>query len=501
MYESSASVFSSHSKHIVDRHRPIYHFGMPEGVANPFDPNALIYYNGRYHLMLIVQIKRDNCWAHASSPDLVHWKIHPLALTPGGADRGIYSGGIFINHDGVPTVSYWGINFEPQPRVGVCLATSDDPDLIHWTKAPHNPVIQETEHGLTEGPDGTIYGAADPSAIWEKSGRYYMLTGNLTVLNKFGIKQKRPEHQGDTTYLFVSDDLVNWNYLHPFYQSDRKWTDADEDNMCPDFFPLGDRYMLLFISHNHGCQYYLGRYENDRFFPETHGRMSWIDRDFFAPESLLDHRGRRIMWAWIFDGRPKEVQLESGWSGHLSLPRVLWLGDDRNLRMGVPEELQALRRHPRHVKTPCLLTAGVDDLLQGISGDSLEIQAEFDLHHAERAGLVVRASPDGQEQTRVYYDVTLKKLCIDTTRSSLGPHGPKSIEAGPLELATGERLKLRVFIDKSVIEVFANDRQAVARTVYPTRLDSLSVAAFSTGNSAALLAMRAWEMAPLVYES
>ena len=111
-------------------------------------------------------------------------------------------------------------------------------------------------------------GAADPSAIWVKDGRYYLLTGNLLVQIEYGRKRGQAEHQGDTLYLFRSDDLVHWEYLHPFYQSEREWTRADEDDMCPDFFPLGDRHMLLFISHNLGCQYYIGRYADDHFYPE-----------------------------------------------------------------------------------------------------------------------------------------------------------------------------------------------------------------------------------------
>ena len=77
-------------------------------------------------------------------------------------------------------------------------------------------------------------------------------------------------------------------------------------------------------------------------------------------------------------------------------------------------------------------------------------------------------SPDGEEETLVYYDAVEKKLKVDTTKSSL-TEGPKSIEAGPFELKAGEPLKLRVFVDKSVVEVFANGRQAVMRRVYPSR--------------------------------
>jgi beta-fructofuranosidase len=74
-----------------------------------------------------------------------------------------------------------------------------------------------------------------------------------------------------------------------------------EDVSCPDFFPLGDKWVLLCISHELGCRYYVGEWRNEQFFPELHERMSYSDNTFFAPESLLDPSGRRILWAWIFD--------------------------------------------------------------------------------------------------------------------------------------------------------------------------------------------------------
>jgi sucrose-6-phosphate hydrolase SacC (GH32 family) len=61
--------------------------------------------------------------------------------------------------------------------------------------------------------------------------------------------------------------------------------------------------------------------------------------------------------------------------------------------------------------------------------------------------------------------------------------------------AEGERLRLRVFVDKSVVEVFANDRQAIGRRVYPKRADSLEVGLYVEGGDASLAGGRAWEMA------
>jgi beta-fructofuranosidase len=218
-------------KLLRDPYRPAYHFVTLEGRCSPFDINAAIFWKGRYHIFYIFQNEKGHCWGHASSIDLVHWRHHPTALEPGEGDRGIFSGGAFIDKNGVPTITYWGLDR------GVCIATSTDDELNEWTKSPHNPAIRETHHGYavidsnSSETDKLVYGVADPTAIWIHEGRYYMLTGNLLVLREFGRKQNQPEHLGDQAYLFVSDDLVEWKYLHPFYKSDRKWTRDDEDNV------------------------------------------------------------------------------------------------------------------------------------------------------------------------------------------------------------------------------------------------------------------------------
>ena len=491
-------------KLLKDPYRPAYHFVTPEGVCGPFDPNGALFWRGCYHLMYIVQTEKGHCWAHVSSKDLLYWRQHPLALQPGEGDSGIFSGGASLDKNGVPTITYWGLG---NPR-GICIATGHDENLDLWAKSSHNPVIRETQHGLAivpaaDGKPETVYGAADPSAIWINDGRYYMLTGNLLVLREFGQKRKQPEHLGDTLYLFVSDDLAKWTYLHPFYQSDRKWTKETEDNMCPDFFPLpskpgggpaSDRHMLLFISHNLGCQYYVGRYANDRFQPENHGRMTRADNAFFAPESLLDDKGRRIMWAWIFDGRSEAARKASGWSGEMSLPRELWLGDDGQLRMRPVEELQRLRCHAQTVEN---VAVGADKevVLDKIAGNTLELLVEIEPQGAKQCGVKVCRSPDGVEQTLVYCDAADQKLKIDVTKASLG-EGPKNVEAGPFELKQGEALILRVFVDRSVIEAFANDRQAAMRRIYPTRPDSIGVSLFSQGGAAKVRVVKAWEMMP-----
>jgi beta-fructofuranosidase len=222
--------------------------------------------------------------------------------------------------------------------------------------------------------------------------------------------------------------------------------------------------------------------------------MSWNDRAFFAPESVVDDRGRRIMWAWIFDGREPETQQASGWSGTMSLPRVLWLGGDGTLRMTVPEELALLRYNPRGYED--LIVAADGELaLEGVQGRRLELRMQMTSEEASQFGLKVCCSPDEEEYTLVFYDALEKELRIDTRQASVG-EGSKSVEGGPFALGEEETLTLRVFVDNSVVEAFANDRQAVMRRIYPTREDSVGVRLFSRGGASHVRLVEAWDMAP-----
>lgn len=492
-------------KLLDDPYRPGYHFCVPEDNGRPGDSNGCFYANGRYHLMYLYNRRGSGfCWGHISSKDLVHWRHHPDSIGPGGGDEGCFSGGGFLDDDGTAYLSYWML----RGAKGIGLARSSDRHYDRWQKLDANPVIKSTEWGITETKDEdgnrVIYGSADPTNIWKKDGRYYILTGNLLVLNKYGRKPDSPgRFQGDHLYLFESDDLRDWTYKGEFYKRNPAWTDASEDNMCPSFLPLpaspdggppSGKHLLLFISHNKGCQYYVGDYDrkNDRFIPNSHGRMTWVDNTYFAPEALVDGQGRQIMWAWLTDNPRSEA--EKGWSGVYGLPRSLWLGEDGTLRMRPVKELQTLRCQEK-TWSNIALAAGEEKRLDGVVGDSCELDIAVDSPaKAWRIGVKVRASADGEEETLLYYDTEAGQLVFDSTKS--GIDGRRKVERAPLEPRRGEPLKLRVFVDKSVVEVYANDRQAICRRVYPGRGDSLGVVLYAAGGMVKFSRVRAWEMMP-----
>ena len=484
---------------LSDPHRPRYHFMAPWGWMN--DINGAILWKGRYHVfyqhLSWGGVYRAMRWAHASSVDLVHWVHHPIALTPseGGYDRnGCWSGGVFVSKEGVPAIIYHG---EPG---GACIATSEDDMLVRWTKHRANPVVPMSE---VFGKLGDRNYALDPCA-WVDDDNYYALIGNYV-----------PGVESDGSTLFSSQDLAHWERVGPFYRSERRWTEADEDCAVPDFFPISDRHMLLFGSHLLGSQYYLGKLEDNRFYPESHSRLSWPWGPLGGPSSMLDGKGRRIYFDWIREYRGSDREKESGWTGVMTLPRVLSLAEDGTLRIEPAPELEVLRMNPRAYRD---LRVGPDSelALDDVRGDCLELAVEMRPEDASEFGVRVRSSPDGTEETVISLDVSAGTLKVDVTKSSLDEEirfqpfrGDQPVERlpeekqrrqaqeAPFELAPGENLSLRLFLDRSVLEVFANERQCLVQRMYPTRPDSVGVRLFSRGGGATVERLRAWGMAPI----
>jgi beta-fructofuranosidase len=460
--DANSSTRALRERVLSDPYRPGYHFVIPEGQAMPFDPNGAIFWKGRYHLFYIFQDKRGHNWGHVSSSDLFHWRHHPTSLV-----SGMFSGNCFVNREGRPTMCYH------QVGQGNAMAVALDDELNEWKKLESNPITPRTQPG---DPNHDKYRSWDPYG-WLEGDTYYAIFGGERP-----AVVKAPSLAGE------------WKYVGDLMANTVPGVSINEDVSCADFFKFGDRHMLLCISHRLGCRYYLGDWKGEQFHPTFHEKMSWVDNSFFAPESLLDDRGRRIMWAWIFDHPGFKMRTDYGWSGTMSLPRVLSPGPNGVLLMNLPEEIERLRYNGLK-RTGLAIAADSELPLEGIRGNSLELDLEFQPSVAKQYGVKVCCSPGGEEQTLAYYDGPAKKLKVDTMKSSQ-VEGPRAVEAGPFELKPDEPLKLRVLVDKSVVEVFANGRQAVMRRVYPSRADSVGVRLFSNGGPANLMLLQAWEMMP-----
>jgi len=449
-------------------HRPLYHFLPPAGWMN--DPNGPIQWNGDYHLFYqhnpYASVDADKHWGHAVSADLVHWEHLPVALAPGPAEydrEGIWSG-CTVDNDGVPTIIYTG-----HPAQAQCLATGTD-DLISWTKHPGNPVIAGPPPGFH------VTGFRDPF-VWREADAWYMVVGS-------GI-----EGVGGAAFLYRSSDLVAWTYLHPLCVGQAASSGIMWE--CPSFFPLGDRHALV-VSPYGKVTCFIGSYAGRRFTPESQGLVDLGD-PYYAPNCLLDDRGRRIMWGWIQERQSTEAQRAAGWAGVMSLPRILSLGEDGQLRQAPAPELRALRR-AHHRFEDVRLSSSRPYAVPGVQGDCLEVIARFEPGEAAAVGIGLRCSPDGAEQTTIICDRDAGTLCAERRRSSLRADVDAAQHGGRFELAGDEPLLLHVFLDRSVIEAFANERACLTTRVYPARHDSLGLRLMARGGSPRAVSLDVWEI-------
>jgi sucrose-6-phosphate hydrolase SacC (GH32 family) len=171
---------------------------------------------------------------------------------------------------------------------------------------------------------------------------------------------------------------------------------------------------------------------------------------------------------------------------------VLSLGEDGRIRIEPVRQLEGLRaKHAR--LTNIRLREGSRDGLRGVGGDALDIVAEFDPEDADEFGLKVRASGDGREETLIYVDRRGSRFMMDLTRSSLAPDAERRLVGDAFEMRPGA-LRLRILVDRSVIEAFADGRAAIAGRAYPTLRASVSIEPYVKGGTARLRSLDVWRM-------
>jgi beta-fructofuranosidase len=502
----------SRKKMASDPFRPTFHFVSPESTLN--DPNGLSFWQGRWHLFYQAyppdefpeakdRDKRRQHWGHAVSEDLIHWRDLPYAIYPGTESKA-FSGGTVVEEDRV-VAFYPGIDAgEPLPEdpevrgVGQMIAISRDPLLLNWEKI---------------GPAKGVRGG--DSDIWKEGDTYYGIIGgveryypeskdalDLSVLNSYFGLGVWPKWS-----LWASKDLKTWQPEGELLHEKNPLTDRLDDGACPNFLPIGDKHILLFFSHQNGGQFLLGDYDgkSHSFRPYDHGRFNHggvAPGGVHAPSAAVDGMGGVINILNINDAR-----YSAEWDHIMSLPQRLTLGADERIRIEPVESVASLRGAHRHVGET-RLPANEEIVLSGIEGNAMELNLEIAPGDARSVQINVLRSPNSEEATTItFYNYegkptywwysTPEVAVLDSSRSStLRDAWPRPPERA-LVNRDGEALKLRIFVDRSVVEVFVNGRQYLAARVYPGRKDSLGVSLRAQTAGATLKSLDAWQMKPI----
>lgn len=477
-----------------DLYRPLYHLSTPEGLMN--DPNGLCFWKGSYHLFYQFQAVGTGTmqWGHAISRDLVHWRDLPMAIRQEDGSGRIFSGQVLVEDSRVIAMFH-------DTSKGNCIAIADDPLLLAFAKTGVN------QYGAGRFIGEGFQKPFDP-CIWKgNDGAYYSVSG---VCKNGG----RNDHGFPVADLFRSEDLKIWAYLGILLH-DEDWTrmglGPGDDAAVPNFLPIARRngtpsgkHMFLWFSHGKGAHAMVGTYHEDthRFSPENYHRMTFgpvYKGTLHAPSAMSGPDGRLLA---VFNIRENlqdarealRTRSPTVWYGIMSLPRHYWLNEDDDLRMEPAGDLEALRDAPQlmdHIS----VVADEEQVLENVSGRSLELQFVIDPKKADRVGVTVLRSPDGSERTRIFYDRAAHALVLDVSDGSQREDVPdRAAEVAPFDLHPGETLDLRIFVDRSVVEVFANERQSLTARVYPAGTESTGVSVFTEGAQAEFESLRVWRM-------
>lgn len=481
-----------------DRHRPQFHAMPDSGWMN--EPHAPFYYKGRYHLFFqknpFGPFWHQIHWGHWVSTDMVHWRELPMALAPESgelAPDGIWSGSASHATDGTPALFFTAGNDRAAMRERTGLAMpqdSNDPDLIAWNKHPVPVTLPEP--GATSG--GNF---RDPFVFRDaQRGSWFQLVG--TVL---------PGGSG-SALLYESTDLKTWRYRGPLFSIDpAKYPAFARTFELPVLLPIGagkdGRQRQVFLA-DIGAQayYWIGLFDpaTGRFTPEGEAPRVFDlgERHFSGPSGMVDPKtGRSIVFSIAQGERTLQADWASGWAHNAGLPVAMSLGADGDLRLSPIEEIKSLRA-TQLLDLRDTTPAAASSALAAVSGDMLDIELELAPAPGSTAkrGLVLRRSPDDAERTELYVDAARGRFEIDRQRTTLDAAAlSRGVQGGPFELR-GEHVKLRVLLDRSMVEAYLNDRKSITSRVFPTRLDATGLALLADANDR-VVSLKVWRMLAL----
>lgn len=480
---AEASVEKVREQVAKDPKRLRYHLMAPAYWIN--DPCGLVQFRGEYHVFYqfnpYASLWGHIHWGHAKSRDLIHWEHLPIALAPSEAYDMHPRGGIFtgcaVVDGNVMKVIYCGSTGEGETlRQVQCLAFSEDG--IHFHKWEGNPVIPGPP---AEGSENF----RDPN-IWRHGDFWYMVLGSC--------KNGRGK-----ALLYRSRDLTDWAYVSVLAESDGTLGTMWE---CPDFFPLGEKYVLIFSPM--GIEGVKGLclvgdldYETGKFVWETKGEIDY-GFEYYAPQTFEDDRHRRIMfgwigaWEWMPGFQDFGPTVKDNWYGAISLPRVLSLDETNHLRCAPAKETETLREEWFHWEA-CSL-APEERLVNGrVGGACLEIKLLCDLSktNAEEWTLFLRTNEKNGQRTALRYVPKTGELIFDRSRSDTYSRGENRCVC----LAEKDgRLLLHIFVDTSCVEIYANHgKVCMTNRIYP-EASSVGTELCARGGSVYIESLDIWTL-------
>ncbi|WVZ00579.1 hypothetical protein V8G54_026648 [Vigna mungo] len=481
--------------------RTAFHFQPQKNWMN--DPDGPLFHMGWYHLFY--QYNPDSAvwgnitWGHAVSRDMIHWLYLPIAMLPNKwyDINGVWTGSATILPDGKIVMLYTGdTNQYVQVQNLAYPANLSDPLLLDWVKYAGNPIL------------------VPPPGIGSKDFRD-PTTGWIGPDEKWRVAIGSKKGKTGLSLVYTTIDFINFeqndHYLHAV-PGTGMWE-------CLDFYPVsinGSKGLDTSVNGPHVKHvlkaslddarvdsYALGTYfvENDTWVPDNPlkdvgiGLLLDYGR-YYASKTFYDKENeRRILWGWVNETDIESDDLRKGWASLQTIPRTV-LFDNKtgtNLLLWPVEEVESLRLSSDEFEGVVVKPGSVVPLNISLA-TQLDIFAEFEIERlnyesidesnigcgrggaADRSafgpfGLLAIADDSLSEQTPIYFRLsnTTTFFCVDETRSSKASDVAKPIYGSKVPILSDEKLSMRVLVDHSIIESFAQGgRTVITSRIYPT---------------------------------
>jgi sucrose-6-phosphate hydrolase SacC (GH32 family) len=321
-----------------------------------------------------------------------------------------------------------------------------------------------------------------------------------------GIAEK-----GGTAALFESEDAKNWNYLHPFYQTDiKKYPFMGGVWELPVFLPLPNEdgtstnkfiFMVLPLRDEADVEvfYWIGSFDKEakKFIPdqEKPSLMDYGDFGFTGQSGLVDPKTNRSIVFSIAQGKFGNIDTYNmGWAHNAGLPISLWLGKSDELNFAPINELKSLRGKPLIICENCEVSKLKKDLKE-IKGDQLEIILEFK-SGKDKKGIIVRKSNSGNPQAMIYFDPTTNSVVFDKIQDN----PERKFTAIKAPVSNTKDIKLHIYLDKSMIEIYINNQVSITDRIYFTDTDAKYIELMGFEDGIKIKKLHIWPMNSIDWE-
>ncbi len=485
------------AREYAEQYRPQFHFTPRANWTN--DPCGLIYAFGKFQLFFqhnpFANEWGHMSWGHANSGDLVHWKQLPVAIRD-DQKTAIFTGSSVFDESNTSGLCTPGQGCIVSIYTGMTAKTETSPekqtqnlaasqDGVTWTKYHSNPVL---DLGRSD--------TRDPKVFWYEPGNYWVM-----LIVQANDKKVR---------LFRSADLKKWEPLSefgPLGATGGVWE-------CPDLYRLpvanqpGKMHWILKIGLNPGHiaggsgeQYFIGQFDGKTFTPdEANGAIRWLDygRDCYCALTFNHdtQTGAPHIIGWMNNWQYAGQAPTSPWRGAMTLPRELSLRDVSGALQLIQQpvrEIMSLRSEAFEFNGGSL-----DELNRRIAAWPSRSQA-FELEASIRQGsakqIAWKLLTDDSDETVVGFDPVKQELFVDRSKSGNTQWNSAfpSRTVAPLKLGSAD-LRLRIFVDRSSVEVFAQDGAVVMTNLVFPKPDSTGLSLTTTGGSVEQMEVRLWAL-------